>query len=289
MFPVSFKKNAVSPVDIAQHLGMPLDRNELIAGLFIIGFANGILIRVVERLRTREWTDVLMNTFEISAIIWVALFAGISFLLRRPRAPVTHVDKAVASAAGAAFLAPIVPLSWMALFALAIYVIWTSQAKSFPRRGGWILLATTIPMFWSPVMLALLSDFILDVDAILVSWIVGTERAGNAVSFADGSGYLWIAPGCSSLPNMSLAILCWVLFTQVFYRGPPFRHAWCCALACAAVVAINVARLSLIGLYREHADLLHGQIGAAVANWLTLAAIVGICALGVRHDLPARR
>ena len=55
------------------------------------------------------------------------------------------------------------------------------------------------------------------------------------------------------------------------------------------MVAINVARLSLIALYREHFDLLHGPVAANVATWLTFAAIIGVCALGVRHDLSARR
>ena len=275
--------------DTAHYVRFSLDRNGLFAGLVVIGFANGNLIRVVNEIRARELADVLMNTFQISAIVWVALFVGVSFLLRRPRAPLTHVDKAVAAGAAVAFLAPVAPLSWIALSALAVYILWTSPAGSFSERGGWILLAMTVPMFWSRVMFSLLSDFILEFDAILVGWIVGIERAGNAIAFADGSGYLWIAPGCSSLHNVSLAILCWVLFAQLFYGERPLRQAWWGALACAAVVAINVARLSLIALYREHFDLLHGPVGANVATWLTLAAIIGVCALGVRHDLSARR
>ena len=275
--------------DTAHYFRLPLDRNELFAGLVVIGFANGILTRVVNEVRARELADVLMNTFQISAIVWVALLVGVSFLLRRPKAPLRHVDKAVAAGAAVAFLAPVAPLSWIALSALAVYILWTSPAGSFPERGGWILLAMTVPMFWSRVMFSLLSDFILEFDAILVGWIAGIERAGNAIAFADGSGYLWIAPACSSLHNVSLAILCWVLFAPLFYRERRLRQAWWSALACAAVVAINVARLSLIALYREHFDLLHGPVGAGVANWLTLVAIIGVCALGAKHDLSARR
>jgi exosortase/archaeosortase family protein len=115
------------------------------------------------------------------------------------------------------------------------------------------------------------------------------ERAGNTISFSDGSGYLWIAPACSSIANVSLAILCWVLFTQMFYRERPIRHAWWAVLACALVVAINVTRLSLIGLYQQHFDLLHGPVGATVANWLSFAAIIGICALGVKREIPVLR
>jgi hypothetical protein len=50
-------------------------------------------------------------------------------------------------------------------------------------------------------------DLILQPDAILVSLIVGTERLGNTVGFADSSGYLIILPRCSSLAAVSLAVL----------------------------------------------------------------------------------
>jgi hypothetical protein len=192
-----------------------------------------------------------MNTFQISAVVWVALFFGVSFLLRRPRAPLTHVDKAVAAGAAVAFLAPVAPLSWIALSALAVYILWTSPAGSFPERGGWILLAMTVPMFWSRVMFSLLSDFILEFDAILVGWIVGIERAGNAIAFADGSGYS-LDCACSSLHNVSSrSPVLGAVRPAVLPRAASSAGGGG-ALACAAVVAINVARLSLIALYREH-------------------------------------
>ena len=53
-------------------------------------------------------------------------------------------------------------------------------------------------MFLSRLVFAMLSDLILQADAILVSSIVGTERVGNTVGFADDSGYLVLFPVCSS-------------------------------------------------------------------------------------------
>ena len=122
--------------DTVHYVRFSLDRNGLFAGLVVIGFANGNLIRVVNEIRARELADVLINTFQISAIVWVALLVGVSFLLRRPRAPLTHVDKAVAAGAAVAFLAPVAPLSWIALSALAVYILWTSPAGSFSERGA---------------------------------------------------------------------------------------------------------------------------------------------------------
>jgi hypothetical protein len=66
-------------------------------------------------------------------------------------------------------------------------------------------------MFWSRLLFAMLSDFISQADAILVSLIVGTERIGNTIGFADNSGYLFILLACSSLADVSLAVLGWAL------------------------------------------------------------------------------
>jgi len=266
-----------------------IDRNHLFAGLCVVGFVNGNVFRVLKQIRDHELASVLMNTFEISAIVWVALAAGVALLCRPPTATLTRLDGILAVGAVAAFLIPLAPLSWIAVSALAFRIIRSSRPGSYPHRGAWILLAMTIPMFWSRVLFSALSDQILAFDAILVGWIEGTERAGNAVAFADGSGYLWIAPGCSSLANVSLAILCWMLATQLLYRKRSPGEVWWAVAAGAAVTAINVTRLSLIDRYSQAFDVLHGPVGTTVANWLTFTAIVGICALGVRHDLTASR
>jgi hypothetical protein len=260
------------------------DRNHLFAALVAIGFANGIVIRLQEGFRNEELAKLVLNTFDISAIVWIALVVGIVFLLRPPRRSATMTDQLVAAATASAFLIPISPLSWAALSGLAIYVALTSPEGSFARRGSWILFAMTVPMLWSRVAFQLLSDPILAFDATLVGWIVNTERVGNAIASADGSGYVWVAPGCSSISNVSLAILCWVLFTQVFYRQRSVGENWWCVLACLIVIAINVGRLSLIVINEDY----HGFISETVANWVTLVAIIGICALGVRDAIPAR-
>jgi hypothetical protein len=265
-----------------------LDRNRLFAALIVIGFANGVVLRIAEGFRDREFTDLAMNTFDISAIVWIALIVGIAFVLRSAVQSVTTSDQVVAAAAAAAFLVPVAPVSWIALSGLAVHMAITSSEGSFARRGAWILLALTVPMLWSRVAFQLFSDPILAFDATLVGWLVGTEQVGNTIAFSDGSGYLWVAPGCSSLTNVSLAILCWVLFKQVLYRERAFGENWWCILACAAVVAINVTRLSLIAFDHPYHEMVHGVVGATVANWVTLLAIVGICALGVRDAIPAR-
>jgi hypothetical protein len=266
-----------------------MNRNQLFAALIVIAFANGILVRVADGFRGHGVIESLSNTLDISAIVWVSLAVGVFMLLRAPAAGLAGRDTWVAIAASLLIAIPSAPFSWLALSGAAVYFLRTNQRDSMAQRGGWILLAVTIPMFWSRIVFSLFSGSILNFDAVLVSWIVGTKRAGNAIEFADGSGYLWIAPSCSSFANVSLAVLCFVLFHKMHTCGPVIGYLRWAILACASVVAINVMRLALIDIYSEHFDLLHGSTGATVTNWLTIVAVFGICAFGMRHDRLAIR
>lgn len=280
-------KGAAFPA--ASSFSLSCSRNALFAGSFAIGLANGLVTRLVEAIARDGAAQALFNSFDISVIVWIGAALSLSFMQREMQRPATRADLIVAGACLMAFLVPLPPLSWVGLALLSAYAARTSQAGSFARRGAWIMLAVTVPMFWSRMLFSAFSDLILRCDAALVGWMIGTPRLGNAIAFADGTGFLWIAPGCSSLANMSLALLCWVMFAQYRDIRPSAGSLGWGALACAAVLAINVGRLSLIGLHRDQYELLHGPVGATVANWLTVGATLAICWLGVRHDRFARR
>lgn len=263
-------------------------RNELFVGLVAVGFANGISERVGKTVTEAGITAALASTFDISVIVWVAWGLCIVFLLRSPVQPVSRSDGIVTVFTLMAVVVPVAPLSWLALTGLALHILWTSPRASLSHRAAWILLAVTVPMFWTRLLFAALSDTILQADAVLVARLMGTYRVGNAIQFVDGSGYLWIAPACSSLANMSLAVLCWVTATKVVHHRGSMRDIGWIALSLLAVVAINVSRISLIGFYPAYFDLIHGPVGATVASWLILGTTVTICLLAVQHDRPAQ-
>jgi len=125
-------------------------------------------------------------------------------------------------------------------------------------------------------------------DALFVSNLIGTERIGNLVKFADGSGYFQIFPLCSSFHNMSLAFLAWISISQfVEHKWSPKDLVWC-LLAALSVLTVNVTRIGLIGLYREHFETIHGSFGSRVADGLSLSLILAICLLGVRREIFVR-
>jgi hypothetical protein len=264
-------------------------RGELFAGLSVLGFANGIAGRVCRAILDDGAAAALASTFGISAIVWVAFIACPAMLLRGPREPLGRADLVMAAGVLTATMLPFSSLSWVALTGLALYIlrdVWVSRGRrlSLPvHRGAWILLATTGAMLWGRLLLLSASGPVLGTDAFLAGWLAGTKAVGNTVRFAGSGDYVWIGPPCSSLANISLAILCWVLFAQ--FRGLTWsvRHAGWCLLACLSVVAINVTRIALIVLHEEQFDLLHGPTGAVIANWLSVAAVLGICMWGTRR------
>jgi exosortase/archaeosortase family protein len=230
----------------------------------------------------------LFATFGISVLVWLA-FAAAPTLLLRERAPATGRDGLIAVAVLAAILLPGAPFSWLALTALAGYMLLDRSdaggepASSPVRRAAWILLALSGTMLWGRLLLMGAGGPVLGADAVLIGWLSGTAQSGNTVQFADGSGFVWIAPGCSSLSNVSLAMLCWVLLAQ--WRNVPWspRTIGWCGLACLAAIAVNVTRISLMVRYPEHFDLIHGPTGAGIASVVSLLAVVGVSAWGTGH------
>lgn len=264
-----------------------LPRGEFFAGLFVLGCANGLTSRMLQSVNRLGWTDAFFGTFEISVIIWISCAAGVHLVLQDRMVGIRPRELAL----GAGFLIlvvlPIGALSWLAITFLSMYIIVCTNVPS-SRRGALILLATTVPMLWSRMLFQFFASTILQIDASLVGWMLRTRRTGDIVQFADGSGVLVILPACSSLANISLALLCWVLVSQlVCHKRSVYDPLWC-LLACISVIAVNVTRMSFMGLSQWHYATFHGALGEAVSNTLILSLIVGFCVLGVRRELLRR-
>jgi len=264
-----------------------LPRGEFFAGLFAIGCASGLASRVIQSIDRLGWADALFDTFEISAIVWLSCAAGITLVLRDRTIGIRSSELGLGAVFVLLVILPIGPLSWLAVTALGLYVIFCERADS-SRRGAFILLATTVPMLWSRLLFQFLANLILQIDASFVGWILGTHRTGDIVQFADGSGVLVILPACSSLANVSLALLCWVTVSQlVCHKKSAYDLLWC-LMACISVMAVNVTRISIAGLSQWHYTTFHNPWGEAVGNAIMLGLIIGFSVVGVRRELFQR-
>lgn len=266
---------------------MDLTRGEFFAGLFVLGCINGLASRVIQSVHRHGWPDALLATFEISAIVWIACIAGVSLVFRDRTIGVRSSELALASVLVLLATLPIGPAGWLALTALSAYVINTTNVPS-TRRGAVILLAVTVPMLWSRLLFHFFAELILRIDASLVAWILRTHRSGDIVDFVDGSGVLVILPACSSIANVSLALLCWITMGQlVNHKSSAYDLFWP-LMSCVSVIAVNVTRISLMGLSHRYYVMFHSAWGDAIASTTILGLMIGFCVLGVRRELFQR-
>jgi exosortase/archaeosortase family protein len=179
-------------------------------------------------------------------------------------------------------------MSWVAVTGLGLYILFFANDGAERRRGALILLALAVPMLWSRLLFQFFARPLLELDATMAAWMLGLERTGNLIRFADHSGYIVISPACASFGNITYAFLCWVVISQwVKHRWRPI-DALGLFLVCASVVALNVTRIAVIGLSYRHYELIHNQWSEMAQSAFFLCLIIGFSVLGVRRELFAR-
>ncbi len=256
----------------------------MMAGLILVGLANGIAARAVTAVTESGWQAALFATFDISTIVWIGCVLVLRLAWQAPDTPLRRWDGPVAVLCLLAFLLPVGQASWVALTLLALHLGLTTPADSALRRAGFLLFMLCLPLFWARLLLSTFSGVFLDTDAAIVAALAGTTAMQNTVPFADGSGILWIAPACSSVLNLALTLLCAALFAVGNALPWSWRLTGWTLLACIAVSAVNIARLTALVLFPAQYDRLHGPEGGAAFSLLILAVMVGILAFGTRHE-----
>jgi hypothetical protein len=259
-------------------------RDEFFAGLYILGCANGLLGRFLQSAHIDGWTSAALS-IDINVVVLFAAFAGMSALFSAENDELRSADLAVAGVFVGLVSLPVYPLSWVAVTVLSFYIFMFAKGSYERTRGAVILLAISVPMLWSRLLFQFFAKPILNIDASLVASVLGTERLGNTVKFADASGYMVVMPGCSSLANMSFAFLCWISVTQWAEHKWSISDLFWGPLACASIIAVNVARISLMGLSHSYHEAIHSQWGDLVTNSTMLILMIGVSMMGARREL----
>ena len=264
-----------------------LPRNELFAGLYILACANGLLGRSILTLNLEGWMGAVVG-FDINVIVLFACFAGVYLIATSNRDEIRTLDLVVALGFLGLVILPIYALSWVAVTGLSLYILLFANDGAERKRGALILLALSIPMLWSRLVFQFFARPLLELDATMAAWLLGTERVGNLVRFGDNSGYMVITPACASWANITFAFLCWVAITQwAGHRWRPIDLLWS-FLACVSVVAVNVTRIAVTGLSYGHYEAIHNKGGEMVLSTVFLCLIVGFTVIGSRRELFSR-
>ena len=161
------------------------------------------------------------------------------------------------------------------LTVVAAWGIASAASGSALRRASIVLLSLTAFLLWGRLVLAWGAGPLLAADARFVGLFAGVGSAGNSVSFADGAGFA-IAPGCSSLHGISLALILWTTTVQ-YFAIPISARVWLTlALALLVSLLVNASRLAVIAWNPRQFDFWHTGGGSALFGWIALGAIVAV-------------
>lgn len=271
--------------------GLLHTREQLFAILFPALAINSAATIALQTVQVEGLVAATLNLWGISAVLWLAGIAGLHLLLTASDTAsgnngggVRRADWMLAITTMVAMVLPSPALSGVALTTACLWVIASSPSDAL-RRASFIYMAITGSLLWGRLLLSMGSGVLLSLDGWMVGQVAGTGGSGNLVTFTGRSGDFIVAPGCSSLQGISIAMVLWVTATQ-FHSIALTRRAWLTLLAMvAAAIASNILRLTAIARFPAHFDTLHVGLGATAFGWIGLVAIVAALWIGLGHAL----
>jgi exosortase/archaeosortase family protein len=252
------------------------------AGCCIIAALNARSAPMLATVDALGFQNAFFDLFEVSAVVWFALYGAWTIAVSEegPAAYRTG-DTFVLAALIVAILIPLPLLSIAAGFATGLWLIMTSERGSAGWRMALIITAVAAQQIFGRLFLAVFSETILTADVILTGLITGFESHSNVLRRPDGSDVI-IGASCSSVVNMSYALLAWVTVAQLFNMRLDKRLFKYVAGSLFAIFLINSSRLLLVAWYPQYFDYFHGGEGAALFAWggfIILAILAGIAVI----------
>jgi exosortase/archaeosortase family protein len=262
-------------------LSRSLGRSKVFACAGVLAALNAHADQIIAWLRYSPISVWVSNLCGISAVVWLAMAAAIKIGFEGEGDEIRRLDILVLAATVALSLVPLSGAPQAGLLLCAIYLFATSSVATASRRISIVLLSLTGTLIWGRLLLHSFAGPILALDSQLVAWLIGSPVNGNVVAFAGRKSEFVIGTGCSSVHNISLAIVLWVTAAALF-KITIDRHYVLTGLVMIGVMfALNIARLMVIGFFPDHFDFLHEGGGAAIFAWAGLLSIALLVARGV--------
>ena len=261
----------------------------LIAGLYLLGIVNGLADTVAASIASDGFASALTNTFGVSVVVIAAAAAGLNLAARSPGRSIDWLDRGVGAMYLAALCVPRSLVSLAALTFLAAYEAVRGRRSAAATAAASLFIGIAVCQLWGRVFLQLFAEPVLGADAALVATLLniiqggGAEHAGNLVNTVTGQSLI-ILPRCSSLSNISYALLCWM--TVLRASRPQWRKADLRMLpvVVGGVVLLNVVRMTLMGVSPGLYLLVHGPAGVNVTNSLVLVLAIGAAWYALGRD-----
>ena len=266
-----------------------LSRGGAFTAAGVLAALNAQADHIILDLSWQKPVDALLNLGGISAVMWAAMLAAWKIGSDGSRPLRGSADLAILSII---VLLSFVPISYAAqagLLLCACYLLATGNRHNHPeRRAAIVLLALTGPLIWGRLLLRLFETPILALDARLVGTVIGSKVDGNIVRFAVGGDRFIIGDPCSSVHNMSLAIVLWTTAAMLFRIRIDLRYVMVGVTMAGLMFALNIVRLSVLGLFPAHFEYLHVGGGAVLFGWAGLLGAALLAGKGI-IDAAARQ
>ena len=260
---------------------LDFSRGSVFAAAGILAALNAEATQIISTLTYQSPVEALTGLAGISAVIWVAMVAAWKIGCESRGRLRGNGDLFVLLAVAAlAFL----PLSFAAqggLLLCGLYLFATSPRGDAGRRAALVLLSLTGPLIWGRILLNMFAAPILSFDAHIVGAVIGTEVHGNVFAAAGAGRRFVIGDLCSSVHNISLAIVLWTTAAMLFDLRIDRRYVAVGVAMAAFMFALNIARLATIGLFPAYFTFLHFGTGAALFGWAGLIGAALLAGWGV--------
>ena len=265
-----------------------IGRAALFAGVGVLAAINALADRIIADFSHSAPIGSIFNLAGISAVLWFAMYAALKIGWSAERDELRKYDWPVALIVLASAIIPVSHMARGGLLFCALYAFATTKPGQPARQVALVLLALTGTLFWGPLILNIFAVPVLALDAHVVGHAIGSPVEGNVVQFAGSGSAFMIAKGCSSVHNISLAIVLWCTAVALFDLRIDARLIAFGVAMIVLMFGLNILRLSLIGLFPEHFEFLHSGDGAVVFGWVGLIGMAILAGLGT-HDALRRR
>lgn len=250
-----------------------------IATLLINGY-TGQVLQIASQV---GFTEGLYSVFEISVFELIAAFVALWRLLDSRDVQADWIDYIVSFLTFCVALLPDHRLCWGVLGIFATYLLLRANSISV-RSAAIILSSLAVANFGGKLLLSLFAQPLVRFDAMATYALAKPFDLGLVVHhntlITERDHTLVIMKGCSSVSNMSQALLAWAAIPRIF--RPDFTAAdWILAPCIALLVAlINVVRMALMLVSEEWYLFFHYGYGGSAIDWLTFCVVSSISYMG---------
>jgi len=264
-------------------------RGSLLAAAGVLAALNAEAGQIISTLTYQSPIDAVTGLPGISAVVWAAMLAAWKIASESRR---RFRGTADASVLAVVLMLSFLPLSFapqVGLLLCGLYLFLTSPRGDGGRRAALVLLALTGPLIWGRILLNLFATPILAFDAHIVAGVIGTRVDGNVFQAAATGQRFVIGDLCSSVHNISIAMVLWTTAAMLFDIRIDRRYVAVGAAMAAFMFALNIARLATIGLFPAYFQFLHFGTGAALFGWVGLIGAALLAGWGVLSAAARQR